>query len=795
MKLFTKIPIICCSLLTVLTLQSCNNPAEELLLKDMDWESFLSQHDMHWSELTADPEEPKVDGPLQTGYYAGAIMGNGLLGTNLYKLHDNVYRLNVGRSDITEVRKPYDLYNSARLPIGYFTLATVGKVQKEEMRLSLYNAETKGTFTTDQGSIHFNTYVHALHDYIVFETQAQGKEKDYNWNFIAQKAISPRYILNKQAPANYLNYRGDANPPAEYHTEGENRFLIQALATDSSMTTIGKVYVVAWREKKSDDKRRIIATVAFEKNRDNAMRKAVNTLNKAFQESAEELQESHHDWWNRFYRQAAFLSFPDARMESLYWSQYYKFASTTRPGKPIVDLQGVWPTWDTPWTAVWINLNLQLTYSWQTKANLGWMTESLWNALDAHKDNLHRNVTDIPGQETWTDAACLGRTSSYDFLSPLNPKLVESNQYEVGNLTWLLLYYWQYCTVYGKTEQLTEKFFPLLKSAINLYFHIRIEKDGKYSLPATASPEYLKSNVGPNTNYDLASLRWGLQTLIDINNQYQLNDPQLPRWQDFLAHLVDYPYDEETGYKVSDSIKFENVNHRHYSHLFMIYPYYLVHWGQKENREKISLSVNRWKGNQGYSRTGKACMLLSMGKGDEALKEMEIFLNKFVKPNTLYAETGPVIETPFAAISALHDFYMQDWGKAIRIFHGIPSQWNEASFVNMRATGGFLVSANRNNGKTTYIRIISECGNTCTLQTDIPLPQLNLSKNGQKQSYKIIDKENGIIEFSSSKGDAFEITNCTEPAIMPTAIEHPNKKFFYYGDGKQNSGEVPAKQS
>ncbi len=661
---------------------SCTGSAsDDPLINSINWEEFLSQHDMYWNKLTSDPVEPSFDGRLTTGYYAGAIMGNGLLGTNLYKLQDNVYRLNVGRSDVTEVRKPYGLFNSARLPIGYFTLSTKGNVSKEEMRLSLYDAVTNGSFTSDKGSINFKSYVHALHNYIVFESDAVGEENGFEWNFVPQKAISPREVLNHNAPADYLNHKGDANPAVVSRQEGDIHYSIQPLVTDSTMTTVGKVYVVAWSEQKRDNHRRMLATVTYEPTEEEAIQKAKATLEQGFAETEENQLDSHVNWWNNYYQQAAFLSFPDTRFESFYWAQYYKFASTTRPGKPIVDLQGVWPTWDTPWTAIWINLNLQLTYSWQTKANLGWLSEPLWESLYANRQNLTKNVTDIPEQATWTDAACLGRSSSYDFHSALNPKLVESNQYEVGNLTWLLYYYYQYCNAYGKTEQLTSRLFPLLKSAINLYFHIRTEKDGKYGLPPTASPEYLRGNIGPNTNYDLTCLRWGLQTLIDLDNQYELNDPKLPEWKDFLDNLVDYPYDEETGYKVSDTYKFEDVHHRHYSHLFMIYPYYLVNWGQKENRDKISLSVNRWTGNQGYSRTGKAAMLLSMGKGDEALEEMKIFLNRFVKPNTLYAESGPVIETPLAALSTIHDFYMQDWGGTVRVFHGIPTSWSNASLT------------------------------------------------------------------------------------------------------------------
>ena len=766
---------------------ACTSQSTDACVENLNWEEFLSQHDMYWTKLTTDPTKPSPDNKLKGGYYAGAIMGNGLLGTNMYKLTDNVYRLNVGRSDVTEMRKPYGLFNSARLPIGYFTLSTTGNVTKEEMRLSLYNAVTEGTFTTDCGKIEFQTYVHAKENYIIFQTEAEGNEKNYKWDFVAQEAISPRYILGKEPNSGYLNSKNKSNPDAERRKEGDVNMVIQKLVTDSTMTQIAKVYVVAWKEISNDNERRIIATVALEDTEKEALQSAKSTISKACHTDEDDMIDQHKAWWNNFYQKAAFLSFPDTRFESFYWAQYYKFASTTRPGKPIVDLQGVWPTWDTPWTAVWINLNLQLTYSWQTKANMGWLAEPLWESIYEHRDNLRRNVTDVPSQKDWTDAACLGRSSSYDFLSVLPPSLANVNQYEVGNFTWLLYYYWQYCNAYGDDRQMTERLFPMLKSAINLYFHIRTEKDGRYGLPPTASPEYIKDNIGPNSNYDLASLRWGLQTLLAINEKYKLNDSKEAEWRDFLNNLTDYPYDEETGYKVSDKYKFENTSHRHYSHLFMIYPYYMVNWGEKENRHKIELSVNHWKGNQGYSRTGKAAMLLSMGKGDEALEQMQIFMDRFVKANTLYAETGPVIETPLAAVSTLHDFYLQDWGNTLRIFHGMPSAWKNASFANMRALGAFLVDATMHEGNTVYIKIKSEQGNTCRIQTGMPADIITIKDaSGREVQFKTTDTENGSIEFPTTKNGIYTISNKTLPVVKPSPIQHPDNEKMYYGDGYHN---------
>lgn len=749
---------------------------------DKAWAAFLGQHDLLWDTLTADPVKPSFDGQLTTGYYAGAIMGNGRLGTNLYKLCEGVYRLNIGRSDVTEARQPYNLYNSARLPVGYFTLTTAGRPVAERLRLSLYDATTQGRIETDAGEIRLRTYVHATEDYAVVETEATGNEADYAWDFVPQQAVSPRQVFNHDAPAGYVDAAGRSNPEPERRRAEGCELLVQRLVTDTTFRTTARVYVVAWREMRRNRRRRIVATVAQARTEAEAVAQAVETLARAAGTPRRQAWRAHRDWWHRFYREAAFLTFPDTRLEAFYWTQYYKFASTARPGCPPVDLQGVWPTWDTPWTAIWANLNLQLTYSWQTKANLGQLAQPLWDALWEHRSNLRRNVTDIPSQRTWTDAACLGRSCSYDFHSPLDPSLAERNQYEAGNLIWLLFYYWQHCRGYGDAQQMAERFYPLLKSATSLFLHLRTERDGRYGLPPTASPEYGNRSVGPNSNYDLASLRWALRTLLETDSLLGLHDPQRAVWADFERRLVPFPYDERTGYKVSETTAFLDTTHRHYSHLFMIYPYRMVNWERPADRPRMALSVGRWKGNQGYSRTGKAAMLLGMGDGDGAWREMRAFLDRFVKPNTLYAETGPVMETPLAAVCTAHDFYLQDWGGCIRVFPALPSAWTEAAFARMRADGAFLVSATRQGGRTVWVEVTSEKGGPCRLATDIaPAACVVTDADGRPVPFRTEGTERPVLVVDTKPGQTFRICRRGTKAAPPAPLPHPAAEAHPYG--------------
>jgi len=737
---------------------------------DPQMASYVNRHDMHWTSLECDfdadtPDRPSGwKGQNKKGYYSGALMGNGLLGTNLYKAEHNVYRLNVGRSDLTEQREGYDLFRKGRLPIGYFTLSTVGEVQDEKMELNLYDAVTTGVVTTDRGSINFTTYVHSQKDLIVFETEEAGEEPAFVWSFRPFKAISPR-AFHPGIPDWYLNSRMMANPEPYSLDEGGIHFLVQPLARDTTFIRIARYYVVAWKDSVKNNKRRILATVSFEDTEEAAVEAARMVLDDATLESSGKLLSSHKGWWHKFYADAAQLCIPDPEFERFYVMQYYKFASTARPDKPIVDLQGVWPTFDTPWPSIWMNLNIQLTYSFQTKANMASMAQPLWDALWENRDNLSRNVTDIPGQEEWSDAAAIPRICYFDFHSPLEPSDAARNRYEAGNLAWTLFYWYRQCLSYGDTEQMRDKLFPLLKSAVNLFFHIRETKpDGTYSLPPTASPEYSNECIGPNSNYDLANLRQGLITLLTIDSLCAINDPMVPAWKDFLANMPDFQYSDETGFKVSETTEFLNTKHRHYSHLFMIYPYHMLDWNDPIQRQRANFSIDRWQGDQGYSRTGKAAMLASEGLGDEALEQMKIFLHDFIKPNTLYAESGPVIETPLAAVSTIHEFYMQDWGDRLRVFYGCPSEWKDASFKRMRAAGAFLLSAERKDGKTERIELLSEKGGECRIQTDIPSDILKLTDSkGVEVPFEIHETNElpdggSLISFMTSSAEKYIIT-------------------------------------
>jgi len=80
---------------------------------------------------------------------------------------------------------------------------------------------------------------------------------------------------------------------------------------------------------------------------------------------------------------------------------------------------------------------------------------------------------------------------------------------------------------------------------------------------------------------------------------------------------------------------------------------------------------------------------------------------------------GPVIESPLSAVESINYMLLQSCGDVIRVFPAMPGRWRNATYENLRAEGGSLVSAQWREGKITWIRIHSLAGSPCRIETEM----------------------------------------------------------------------------
>jgi hypothetical protein len=747
------------------------------LQNKIDYKNFLAKQDLIFDSLSSKWEE-------------GAFLGNGLLGVMIYREDDNAIRFDIGRTDVVDHREGINpSIGRARLPIGRFILRTTSNIKKIQLRLDLWNAVLTGTITTGKGAISFQGIVPATKDVMIFTTSSTGKGKLFDWEWKPEPAISPFLTLGRDSISKY-----EPNPSPGMIKENGINYHIQPLLAGGDFTT-------AWKNIQGGNKNSLVVTITnsysvkdtskviqWNLNKTIGWKQegisailALKNLNEVNLKTLAAITRDHQNYWHQFY-QKSFVSFPDKRLQSFWWIQQYKIASATRVGSYPVDLMGPWYH-ITPWPKYWWNLNIQLTYYPFFSSNHIDLVEPLLKMVNDHVTDLSKNAP-APYQY---NAAALGRSGPYDMRSEI--KVEKGNDstgqspasFELGNLTWLLHVYWQ-TYEYTMDKEVMKNIYPILTRSVNYYLDImEKEGDGKYHLPFTYSPEYPKG-ITRDANYDLSLLRWGCRTLLYINDQLKLKDAIAGKWQDVLKNLTPFPQDEH-GLKVGRDASF-TLSHRHYSHLLMIYPVYEINWDQQENRELIQRSLHQWEGNneawRGYSYTGSGSIYAMMGNGNKTHQLLNEMIDKgrfSIKPNTMYLEAGPVIETPLSAVTTINEMLLQSWGGIIRIFPAVPDEWKDAAFHDLRARGSFLVSAVRKNRRTTFIRIKSLAGHPCLLKTGW---NAGVKVVG-KRKFAITKKNDDIISIDLQKGEEVILYTGVKPFSFEIAAVAAGNNENYWG--------------
>ncbi|MFW6050691.1 MAG: glycosyl hydrolase family 95 catalytic domain-containing protein [Myxococcota bacterium] len=677
-------------------------PLEPLPLNTLqvqvDYAAFLAQHDPVWAELP-------------TRWEDGPFIGNGTVGAVAYATDDGALRWELGRSDVVDHRGN-DMALDGRLPVGHFELRPTGTLDGGELRLHLHDAEVRGSLQTSSGELTVTAYAHAERDLLVFDVQAGPGETDWALTWEPATSVVPR-IKYVEVPG--YTEADLTNPPPTRESVGNTELSIQPL-------DVGGQYVTAWRVVPLGEGRsRVYVTIASSHPDDGARAEALETIANAVAEPPQDLDASHRGWWHEHYP-ASFVSIPDTRMEGFYWIQIYKLASASRADGPLFDNMGPWYQ-DSQWPGAWWNIEVQMSY-WPTyTANRPSVGGSLCRTLYEGVDTLIANVP----EPYRADSAGISRESNLTLSRPIGTGTnIDEEAPEYGNLIWALHNCWLEYRHSMDDQVLREDLFPLLKRAVGLYLHLVEEgDDGKLHLPISLSPE---AGATADANYDLAGLRWGLETLLWAADRLQVDDPLVPRWREVRDELVDYPRDDY-GYRLGTDAT-APVGHRHWSHLFMIHPYRLVTWDEPDMQQVIRDSTEHWfDEGSGFDEVmfrwvGLSSLRSSMYDGDGAWEALEgaitiDSLNSMIGANTFHTafERGPVHEGPLGAANALQEMLLQSHGNVLRVFPAVPEAWPDLVFHDLSAEGAFLVSAVRRDGVTQVVRVRSRAGEPATVRT------------------------------------------------------------------------------
>ncbi len=393
-------------------------------------------------------------------------------------------------------------------------------------------------------------------------------------------------------------------------------------------------------------------------------------------------------------------------------------------------------------------------------------------------------------------------------------------------LAWIMHNYWLHCEYAGDRERMRDGVFPVLRQTVNSYRHYLKDnpvksEDGTIHIKYSWSPEY-PAGRGQDVNFTISLIQWSCQTLLDMNEEFALNDPLAAEWQNILDHLVDYQIDEN-GLRISKDIPFSKP-HRHYSHLLPMYPLALITPENEVDAKMLRTTLDHWldvtcnlekkdkaMSVTGYTATGAASMYAMLGDPEQAYFYLDFLIkHKNVSSTTMYAEGNPVIESPLSFATALHDMLLQSWGGKIRVFTGTPDLWADVAFDQLRTQGAFLVSAKRQGGVTQFVKLQSLIGSPCIVKTDIAQPKVTI--DGQlARADQVKQMEAGVIAIDLKQGQTAMLTPVEleqvdlsiEPISVPEAdlnifglnakseARIPGHSFYYAQKGGGQASVVP----
>jgi hypothetical protein len=727
----------------------------EMVQVQIDWQDFLARHDMLWTKLPSNWRE-------------APWTGNGMIGSMAW-VEGDALRVQVFRGDV-QAHRPMTQGTSAftrgRLQIGSFYLKPSAAPIGCDLRKSLYDAEVRGSIATYKGELKIRQFTHSEDMVIVteLESAAGAAPVSVSWQpassmptrrgYAKTEADFPR--VRQQYKSKYPTEVFHPNPdPVIRVVDGVN-VCIQGMLG-------GSRHVTAWRMiETGEGKQRLAVSIAnrWPKETNDPVAEAVAAVSKVCSLSGEQYgnwKQKHYDWWHAYYP-ASFISVPDTEVETVYWTTMYKLGSATRGDRVMIDTAGIWQT-PSKWADSHWDFNIPYCYYPMPTANRIELGQSLIRPFSKYQDNLIKNVRSVEWQ---SDSSYLAVTTGMDLYQP---KDVDDRCFQNtgGHLVWAMHACWLIYRGSMDDDMLRDTVYPVLRRAANYQIHRLEKRDGTYHAPVSHSPEY---GDAPDANYELAMLRWACHAVVAAGSRLKVDEADLARYRDIIENLVDYPVDER-GYMVGRGMPFDR-NHRHWCHMQMMHPLQLVTGKTPAQRELMEKTIRNFaQVNKGggdiapFQFTGTSAIWSLLGDGDKALSDLQRFMGSPVNcPNSMnhYGGVNPCLETPVYAAHNIHELLLQCYDEfpesgelqaTIRVFPAVPSKWPGAVFHNLRAMGGFLVSAEHKDGQTRWVRVKSLVGETCRIKPNLSGPV----RTSGKREFELRDLGDGIYTLDLKKGE------------------------------------------
>ena len=465
-----------------------------------------------------------------------------------------------------------------------------------------------------------------------------------------------------------------------------------------------------------------------------ALGKVEDAANDAVARTHQKPDAEWHHFWKRYYDDVPKVQLPDARLQHFWELALHKQAGITAPNGVAATLQGPWmeeyqlPPWSNDYH---FNINAQMIYWPALATNRLEHFMPLWAMIREWMPVLREN-----GEKFF------GRKGALMLPHAVDDRCQVVGTFWTGTIdhactAWMAQMAWLHFR-YGLDKSiLRDVAWPLLNGAFEGYYAMHEEKEGRFSLPVSMSPEYRASQMnawGRDASFQLAAWHKVAQILPDAAQI--LGEPLDPRWREVEDKLP--PYSLVNGrIGLWEGLELEE-SHRHHSHLAAIWPFMSIEPFDEEHWPTIAKSIEFWNKMGAGEWTGWclpwASVLCSrLELPDAALAWLSWMLDNFTNEGwgtlhnadfagTVASHDGSLqrrqkpthevmqMDATLGFLTGITELLVQNRRDGIHILPKIPRRWNQLSFDGIRTEGAFLVGARAEGKNVVEVRVKSEKG-------------------------------------------------------------------------------------
>lgn len=464
---------------------------------------------------------------------------------------------------------------------------------------------------------------------------------------------------------------------------------------------------------------------------------------------------------------------PDPSMAALsYQFGRYLMIGSSRPGTEPANLQGIWndnmnPSWDSKYTT---NINTEMNYWPVESGNLSECAEPLVRMIKELTDQGSQVAKEHYGARGWVFHQ---NTDIWRVAAPMDGPTWGT--FTVGG-AWLCTHLWEHYQ-YTMDKDFLKETYPLIEGSVQFFMDFLVpHPNGKWLVtnPST-SPENFPDGGGNKPYFDevTAGFREGtticagssidMQILYDLFGYYIEAAKVLGKNGDFIQHvkvarekLVPPQIGRDGSLQEwADDWKSLEKNHRHFSHMYGLYPGKVLYEKRTpaliESYKKVL--EERGDGSTGFSRAWKMALWARMNDGNRANRIYKGFL-KDQSCTSMFAMCGRSLQVDgnFGVTAAVTEMLMQSHDGFIKLLPALPDEWSEGKFKGVCARGAFELDFAWKNKMLTQLSILSKAGEVCRLEYKTGL---KISSNGKNIKY--LKLPNGLVEFQTIKGHTYQV--------------------------------------